>query len=315
DQTKHVASGKFALGAATPFDAEMAALAVGLRKAVETAGDSITEIHVYVDNKAAAQAILAAGRGPSQMVSIMAAKSARSFLQRSAEHKIFISWCPSHTGIVQNEFVDQSAKEAMELPQPDFVSYSIARQRFTARAIDGWRKLLENASYRGHHNLARIHDLRKCGPSAKQNIFLRQWGKSNYHFARLTRFLSGHFPHGEFRQRFNIEGPRNCACGHALETRDHILYDCPLWIRSRSLQRPQELSRAFRAVLVMDEEDEQLRSHHPSIKQIHQFLNQNPMVATFEWADLLQQAAEERQRGGGPSRSQALVEAHTTLKV
>ncbi|KAI0075675.1 hypothetical protein K474DRAFT_1624239 [Panus rudis PR-1116 ss-1] len=293
----------------------MAALAAGIRKAVETAGDQITEIHIYVDNKAAAQAILAANRGPSQMVSVMAARSARQFLERDEQRKIFIWWCPSHEGIIQNEFVDQAAKEALELPQPNFVSYSVARQRFTARAVHKWHKSMDNPSYRGHHNVARIQDLRKCGPSNKQNPFLRLCGKSNPAFARLTRFLSGHFPHGEFRQRFHLEGPRQCACGYPLETRDHILYDCPLWIRPKSLKRPREPSRAMRNALILDEEDEQIRMGHPSIKTIYQFLDRNPMVATFEWADLLSQAAEEQNEGEGPHWAQVLVKAHTVIKV
>ncbi|KAI0069531.1 hypothetical protein K474DRAFT_1751611 [Panus rudis PR-1116 ss-1] len=316
DQTRHVASGKFAFGAATPFDAEMAALAVGLRKATDTAGPQITTINIFADNKAAAQAILAAGDGPSQMISILASKTARAFLERSPQHKIVIWWCPSHCGIVQNEFVDQGAKDALDLPQPDFTSYSIARQRLTARAIHRWHKSIEDTSYRGEHNLARIQDLRKCGVShIKQHPIFQKSGKSNMDFARVARFLSGHFPHGEFRQRFNLEGARECACGQPLETREHILYDCPLWVRSPSLHRPRHLSHAFRAVLILDEEDEQNRSGHPSFKQVYQFLKQNPMVATFEWAELLQKAAEDQQRGGGPTFSQALVEAHTTIKV
>ncbi|KAI0073446.1 hypothetical protein K474DRAFT_1558142, partial [Panus rudis PR-1116 ss-1] len=311
----HIANGKFAFGAATPFDAEMAALAVGIRKAVDSAGPHITELHIFVDNKSAARAILAAGEGPSQMISILASKTARTFLKRSPHHKIFIRWCPSHCGIVQNKFVNQGTRDALELPQPDFVSYSVARQHLTVRALHRWRVLLEDPSYRGEHNLARIQDLRKCTSSVKQNLFFNRIGKSTTDFARIARFLSGHFPHGEFRHRFNLDGSRNCACGHPFETRDHILYDCPLWIRSRSLQRPRELSRAFRAVLILDDEDEQTRSGHPSFKQIYQFLKQNPMVATFEWADLLQKAADDQRQGGGPSYSQALVEAHTTIKV
>ncbi|KAI0073916.1 hypothetical protein K474DRAFT_1602514, partial [Panus rudis PR-1116 ss-1] len=198
--------------------------------------------------------------GPSQMTSILASKTARAFLERSPHHKIVIWWCPSHCGIVQNEFVDQGAKDALDYPQPDFTSYSVARQCLTARAIHRWHKNIEDASYRGEHNLTRIQDLRKCGASSiKHHPIFQRIGKSNIDFARVARFLSGHFPHGEFH--------------------------------------------------------EQNRAGHPSFKQIYQFLKQNPMLATFEWAELLQSAAEDQQRGRGPTFSQALVEAHTTIKV
>ncbi|KAI0070773.1 hypothetical protein K474DRAFT_1713049 [Panus rudis PR-1116 ss-1] len=142
-----------------------------------------------------------------------------------------------------------------------------------------------------------------------------KWGASNTKFARLARFIIGHFPHGEYRARFNLDGPRNCACGHPVESRSHILFDCPLWIRQPSLRRPRTLSRAFRAALIIDDDDESRYNGHPSLAQIHTFLEQNPMVATFEWADLLEQAEHDRQAGEGPHWTHALVLAHASLKV
>ncbi|KAI0079041.1 hypothetical protein K474DRAFT_1618457 [Panus rudis PR-1116 ss-1] len=168
--------------------------------------------------------------------------------------------------------------------------------------------------YRGEHNLTRNTDLHRCGHSVKNNALLRRWGSSNSKLARIARFLTGHFPHGEFRSRFKLEGPTECACGHPLETRDHILYDCPLWIHP--IKRPRNLSRAFRFALIVEDEDEERYAGHPTLEKIHLFLEQNPMIATFEWADLLQQAADDHQRDRHSLHlSQALLQAHTVLKV
>lgn len=49
--------------------------------------------------------------------------------------------------------------------------------------------------------------------------------------AKLVRFLTKHTPIGEFRDKFNLEGPPRC---HACElnipkTRDHMVYECRGW--------------------------------------------------------------------------------------
>ena len=49
-------------------------------------------------------------------------------------------------------------------------------------------------------------------------------------------------PIGEFKQNFNLEGYTYCVCG-SLDTREHMLTNCPLWIRGwtmPALLMPQE---------------------------------------------------------------------------
>ncbi len=46
--------------------------------------------------------------------------------------------------------------------------------------------------------------------------------------ARMTRAVLGHAPIGEYFARFNIDEPHGCSCDPAvLQTRDHLLYQCP----------------------------------------------------------------------------------------
>ena len=106
-------------------------------------------------------------------------------------------------------------------------------------------------------------------------------GKDSRLCARLARILTGHAPIGAFRERFHLDGPVDCLCGHPVESVAHILDECPLWIRkwaprSRLLQNLEDLD-PFAEVLW--------------------FLRKNPMVATFEFVDWQLKAEEELANG------------------
>jgi len=53
--------------------------------------------------------------------------------------------------------------------------------------------------------------------------------ENNALFARLTRSILGHAPIGEYRQRFHPHLPTSCQCGAELQTRQHLVMDCPLY--------------------------------------------------------------------------------------
>lgn len=141
--------------------------------------------------------------------------------------------------------------------------------------------------------------------------------------ARLCRFWTGHFPHGEFCERFNLPGRRACWCGKQLETRAHILTECPLWIRPtkwRSLsdaQRRVEANQRAEGALPFDPTDEaEMRIEIDRITpdEIAQFLTDNPMVADFEWYETLDRADECARDGNTHSVAHAFAEAHSTRR-
>lgn len=117
---------------------------------------------------------------------------------------------------------------------------------------------------------------------ARGNPFLRHAGKDSRLLARLTRFLTGHAPVGEFRLRFHLDGPVDCLCGHPVESIHHIVWRCPLWVRSWAPD-----SRLL----------EQLERLDP-FADILPFLRRNPLLVTFELADYQQRAEEELDNGG-----------------
>lgn len=94
-----------------------------------------------------------------------------------------------------------------------------------------------NTTYRGQH-LWVAEDPPLHGTSAKHTWLLKHAGTSNRDVARAARFLTNHFPSGAYRARFNVPGPQHCPCGGGLETRSHILFRCPYWIRTKTVDPP-----------------------------------------------------------------------------
>ena len=149
---RHVCSRRAACGTSSVFDAEMFALAMGIAHTLASVTSrSATSLHIYVDNKAAARAILDPSVHAAQMCAILACSRLRTFLQRSPEHRVYIHWCPSHLGILPNEFVDERAKEALRLEPPNTFSLSAARSRIVERMHAAWRRQAAHPAYRGHH--------------------------------------------------------------------------------------------------------------------------------------------------------------------
>jgi ribonuclease HI len=270
DHTGLCKSGQFGYGQATPYDAEMAALARRCKELISSLPGHVNELHIFVDNRAAALSIFGAGQGPAQLLSVLACRTVRPFLHASPAHTIHVHWCPAYIGVAQNELVDQLAKEGLDALQPEFSSQSIALQRVTAHMYTAWTAEMQNVHYRGRHNLIPSEEFRLCKHTYRDNVFLKLLGQDTQLFARTVCFISGHMPCGAFRERFNLEGHRQCWCGAAVESREHILDECPLWIR----EHPPPGSDG---------------SRHLSVRDIIAFLRLNPMVGTFEWLDLVRE--------------------------
>ncbi|KAF9509918.1 hypothetical protein BS47DRAFT_1275083, partial [Hydnum rufescens UP504] len=48
-------------------------------------------------------------------------------------------------------------------------------------------------------------------------------------FSRLVQCRTGHAFIGQYYERFVPDESATCCCGERLETRTHILQDCPLY--------------------------------------------------------------------------------------
>ena len=115
----------------------MAALARGVSEVMRGLPEAMTDVHIFVDNRAALASILAAGNGPSQMLSTAACRAVRPWLSRSAEHRVHVWWCPGHWGVYWNTVVDKEAGLGAG-EQSDEVSFAYARQCITAETYVAW---------------------------------------------------------------------------------------------------------------------------------------------------------------------------------
>ncbi|KAH8079412.1 hypothetical protein BXZ70DRAFT_869703, partial [Cristinia sonorae] len=225
--------GKAGCGRVSAFDAEMMGICMGLCAAVSEAREYlVTDLHIFCDNEAALNAILDPGLHSSQMQSILSCQRVRGFLEQHESHTIHLHWMPAHIGFEPSEFVDEAAKEAANRGvHPSSVSMSWARSRTVTVMMGAWRKDISRPDYRGHQFELPKKTL-KGGIShiAKQHFALKNVGHDASRMARLTRVLTGHAPIGAYRARFNLPGPAECACGAASQTREHLLFECRLWI-------------------------------------------------------------------------------------
>lgn len=320
--------GRFGCGKATPYDAEMAALARGLNEAVRGLPDSVSDIHVFADNQAALASILAAGSGPAQMLSVAACTTARAWLGQSENRCIHLHWVPGHQGVHWNCVVDREAGLATA-EQSNQVSFAMARQDITAKAYAAWRADMERPNYRGHNNMLHRSQFDRCKHTSA-NWFLRTAGRDNVLFARLVRFTSGHFPHGAFRERFNFNGNKQCWCGAAgVESRDHMWFDCELWVRKHKPPDDEYggQPRAGRPRNALDlrpptppglspaEHRQQLWREAPvNIDDVADFLQRNPAVGTFQWLELVDRAFADRADGLGETINTVKASLHSSTR-
>ncbi|GJE94756.1 hypothetical protein PsYK624_109280 [Phanerochaete sordida] len=322
-------TGRFGCGKATPYDAEMAALARGLKEVLRGISEDVTDVHVFADNQAALTSILAAGAGPAQMLSVAACETVRPWLGGSPDRRLHLHWAPGHRGVYWNCVVDREAGIAAAEPPSGDVSFALARQAVTATAVAAWRQDMARPEYRGRQNLTDPLQFDRCKHTSA-NWFLKTAGRDTVYFARLVRFVSGHFPHGAFRERFNFEGNRRCWCGTAtVESRDHIWFDCELWIRKH---RPpnDELERRRRGEHRRDALDlgprepegadpvehflQEWRATPPSLDDVAEFLRLNPAVGTFQWIELVDRAYADREEGAEVTINTLKAALHSSLR-
>ena len=214
------------------YDAEMCALASAAKRVMEHLDfdemDTVTHLHFFADNSAAVERILDPQPGASQRFAVEFCSLAAEFLARDASHEVSVSWVPSHVGIPGNERADELAKEAAQLPGPSQATYSNLRRRAKEKMMVDWRKEWDENSPRGLYARASHGP-----PSRKPPPHFRSLPRRIY--GLVTQCRLGHAFMGEYYQRHVPSEDVDCPCGCALQTRDHILRDCPRYNSHRHL--------------------------------------------------------------------------------
>ncbi|KAI0083459.1 hypothetical protein BDY19DRAFT_998565 [Irpex rosettiformis] len=216
------------------------------------------------------------------------------------------------------------AKEAAEAPQPDYTTLSVAKQNIDAKTVHKWHKQTRKPEYSGFRNLIKADEHKYVHPKAKQHWWLHNIGGAYKQtagggrtghtelYARMTRLISGHMPIGEYRKDFKLEGRQTCTCGSP-DTREHMLTNCPLWIRCWTAPQPP-----------MPDEERLLDGLEPinvrsmtqpfGRKDLHWFLCMNPMAATFKWSDLCDKRDADKAEGLDHTYAIVRIKVETELK-
>ena len=249
---REVAFDRLGLGGhAEVFDAEMAALAIGAQKADEFIQHTpnITHIAFFTDNAAATTAISDPKPKTAQFFALKFHNIIRPLLTTHENLKISISWCPSHCGIPGNERADKLAKEATELERqtPYTVSHSNARRRAKSSILKLWQIEWSSSPKVGRYAIAN-----RIKPSLNPTPHFKNLKDKREIFGRITQCRTGHSYTGEFRRSFLplSPDPETCPCDNeTLETRTHILRECPRYTQHRNILRTASRDIAIPEIL------------------------------------------------------------------
>ena len=224
-------------GHAEVFDAEMAALAKAARIAANLTTDfpNINKIHFFSDSAAAVRAIMDPKPGSAQFFSLSFHNHIRPLLETQPDLCITVSWCPSHCGIPGNERADSLAKEATSLgcQIPFSTTRSNAKRRSKSAITKIWQKEWRNTPMTGRYAIAN-----RIEPSLNPTKHFQLLKDKREIFGRVIQCRTGHAYTGEFRQFFLplSPDPTSCPCDNeTLETRSHILIDCPRYDEHRRI--------------------------------------------------------------------------------
>ncbi|KZV76335.1 hypothetical protein PENSPDRAFT_569981, partial [Peniophora sp. CONT] len=225
-------------GRCVSYNAE--AVAITMAIGTLTSLDDASDIHIFADNKSALESIVDTRLHSSQLLSITACERLRAWLSANAG-RVFFHWCPGHHGIEPNELVDGDVKHAAATyPTTNYRSHAFVLQGLRHEAIAEWRRRAKDPNYRGHQFLTGRGQINLSDRLKTRNTLLDLAGGSSTTMARLTRAMLNHAPTGEYRTRFHPREPRFCDCAlfsDIIQTRKHILFDCPRYIRPDRFKR------------------------------------------------------------------------------
>lgn len=155
------------------------------------------------------------------------------FLGQDDRHRVSVEWVPGHEDIVGQEATDKLAKAGTTRTSsaPFALSLTGARRDITTRLVDRWKARWNAGARRNSYAPAN-----RLQPSLRPTKHLRSLDKSV--LARLTQCRSGHAHTGEYYRSINKpERGLACCCGAALQTRSHLLVDCPQYEHHRHILR------------------------------------------------------------------------------
>ena len=195
------------------------------------------------DNRAAASSIINLSDHSAQLASIIFRRHIDHLLSQYPSLHIEVLWVLGHCGIKGNVQADTLACEAAVQHSHPLFHHTItwARAMAKSKAVKEWSRTWCNSR---HSDLVKQAIVRP--PSSKLVPAHRHFSGSRAIHSRLIQLITGHSFIGEYYRRFVPSESPECPCGEApIQTRDHILIDCPLYDGARS-----HLRRASRSLCI-----------------------------------------------------------------
>ena len=206
------------------YDAELAGLtgAAELIHAlrIENPANFPQNIHFFCDNAAAVGFIFTGKAQSGQQRSIRFREIILQYLDACPDNKVMICWTPGHQDVQGNERADKLAKAATSRPSTEPPSITHLRRKAKQQPVDQWVQEWKSDPPNGRFAIA---DRRAPSPIQTTHFILI----NRKTFAKTIQCRTGHAFIGNYYKYFVPTEPTQCHCGARLQTRAHILKDCP----------------------------------------------------------------------------------------
>jgi len=219
----------------TTTEAELFAIRCGISYA--TSVPETHTINVVTDSIHAAMRIFDYSRHPYQYHTIPILKDIHSFVSHHPDCHIIFWDCPSKAEWPPHLRADTDSKQ--QVPSfyhfPCKTSWDFCRKEECDSLVNLWKMYFQATDWKGRQFLDLTDDKGAIIEPAytKGGAWLKNFQNSPSLCARATRMITNYAPTGEYRQRFFPNKPRNCPCDKTtFETREHIIFNCPLYDKS-----------------------------------------------------------------------------------
>jgi ribonuclease HI len=211
------------LGArAEVYDGEMAGLWLGARAAMDYASKNpmITHVHFFADNSAAINTIFDPQLRPCQLYAESFTRRMTEFLDGNIERTVEVAWVPGHCSVKGNDRADVLAKRGVELGTRMQGTRSNAMRRAKEKTLSKW-----TAEWKATVRRGGFGDANRIPPKSKPTKLFKETSREV--FGRIVQCRTGHGYIGEYYSRMHIDEKIDCPCGEDVQTREHILCECP----------------------------------------------------------------------------------------
>ncbi len=258
-------------GWAFSFDCELIALSMAIAFAYLK---SFPQVHIFCDSVSAIENLTSPSGG--RMANVNSCRILRDWFERNPDNHLHLHYCPSHSGVEENDAIDAKVKHLARFPGqlPRYhgtfpTSYAYIKSAITDDMQLRWQRLADAQPqhYWGRYHLRHpaFRRLRHTGPYPLKRLS----GRPTL-VARFIRCITNHAPTGHYRDRFRARHGEPTLCilhsgPPAYHTREHILFRCDHYTRRFAHSSIEEL----------------LQSLDP-FYDIQSFLQDNPTAFSFE---------------------------------